>query len=277
MQIKSFVIASAFILSTLNLTQIVFAQESDALVKALETAAASELNGTVKISEDKPDTDMGDAKIVLRGGGPDTGALFTELMQINMDKGVMSACTTALPVIKLFRDGEKQLNSVTFADKPVSIDTTANAICKAVDFESLIAEVKNADKVDQTKVDGGLQYRVALDADYFEPEVKDDEAGGVAAMQAKMLRESVLDGTLMAATNSSGELQSLTLEVQYNDPMSVIREAIKNGDGKTSLNPADLADNDTPGRKVTITFTVSDDDTSAAKAFASEAAKLLGE
>ena len=274
MQIKAIAIASAFVLSTLSLAT-VSAQESDALVKVLETAASSELTGTVQIEEEKSESALAGAKIVLRGGGQDDGALITDAMQVCLSNGAMSACTSELPMVKIFRDGDKKLDSVTFSEKLVSVDTTANAILKAIDFKTLIEEVKSAGKVSETKTDGGTQYSVTLDNDYFKAEESEDGPQGMEAMRAKMLSESVMEGVLTATTNSGGELESLTLVSQYNDPMSVIAKAMKNGGGNKAINPEDLANNSTPGRKVTVTFKATGEDSAEAKAFATEAGKLL--
>ena len=92
-----------------------------------------------------------------------------------------------------------------------------------------------------------------------------------------MMSESVLEGKLIATVNSGGQLETLTLDAQYNDPLSVIAKAMKNGGGQKAISPEDLANDDTPGRKVTVEFTVTNEDNAESKAFATEAAKMLSE
>ena len=276
MQVKTIVIASAIFLSSFNFAVVASAQESKTLVDVLNTAASSELNGTVQVTEVKAENPTG-AKLVLKGGGQDTGALFTESMQVNLNNGAMSACTTELPMIKIFRDGDKQLNSVTFLEKPVFVDTTADAILRAIDFKTLIEEVEGADEVSEKEVDGKKQYTVMLNRDYFTPKKKEGEVDPLMALRAKMMSESVLEGKLIATVNSGGQLETLTLDAQYNDPLSVIAKAMKNGGGQKAISPEDLANDDTPGRKVTVEFTVTNEDNAESKAFATEAAKMLSE
>ena len=184
MQVKTIVIASAIFLSSFNFAVVASAQESKTLVDVLNTAASSELNGTVQVTEVKAENPTG-AKLVLKGGGQDTGALFTESMQVNLNNGAMSACTTELPMIKIFRDGDKQLNSVTFLEKPVFVDTTADAILRAIDFKTLIEEVEGADEVSEKEVDGKKQYTVMLNRDYFTPKKKEGEVDPLDGIESE--------------------------------------------------------------------------------------------
>ena len=286
MKNKAIVIASAFacVLLTLSFAPVVSAQGAGSLVDVLKTAASSEINGTVKVSEEKSPRAMGD-DMALRGVGAMDGGpqLFTESLQINLNEGAMSASTSSsLPKIQIFRDGDKRLNSVTYSDEMVGVDATADAIAKALDLNALVEQIESAEEISEKDVDGAMQYRVAIDADYFKAEEKLKIGGVIERKKARIgqrnLGESVIASTLIATMDASGELKTLTVEAQYNDPMGgLIERAMKNRGRGGQARKEDFENSNTLGRKVIVTFTVTDDENSEAKAFATEAVELLGE
>ena len=284
MQIKAIAIALTLALSTFCSAPAVSAQGSGSLIEVLQTAAASEFNGTVQISEEEsPRARKGDFRAFGKIGGAMTGpALFKDSLQVNLSENAMSACTSSssLPKIKIYGEGDKRLYSVTASEETISFAATANAIMKAADFKALLKEVESAGEIEEKDADGGLQYRVKLGADYMKPKnriVQPPIRGRVNPRG--MPAEAILNGLLIATMDAGGELKTLAIETQYNDPMGgIIKKAMKNGGAaKQIVGRDDFEKSDVPGRKMIVTFTLTDDENDEAKAFAEEAAKLLSE
>lgn len=258
------------------------AQDSKGLLEVLQKAQGDALNGKAKISEKKPESAKGgmgvQVKIDVMGGSGLESVFFTGEVDVHSSGGAIAAVSSGgLPQIQLYRGGSKDLVRQTYSDSPVDAEDMMDILAKSIDLKLLADEVKRAKRVRNKQVNGENQYRVTLSDKYFKKKIGgNDQMGGMAA-QAAMLSEAVLEGVLVVNANADGNLKSLTLEIQYNDPMAGLFDSAMmgaGGGGAFQFQPSDMKKSDKPGRKVVVEFTVGDE-SKAAKAFAEEAKKLL--
>lgn len=256
---------------------------SSGLLEVLGKAKAATLNGSASISEEKPQAGiMGGAAmavVVGRSGGAKASPFKGEVEVFVKDGAITAASYGDLPRVKIYQKDGKQLFSQLHSNKPVDTKSLAILLSRALDMDSLMAEVKRAKRVRTKVIEDGINYRVTIDGDYFDQKADEDDGGPRAqvAMVMSSMSASVLEGVLSVDVNGVGELTTLTLEVQYNDPMAdMIAKALKGGGEIQISGPDDLAKKSTtPGKKITLNFAVSDTQSEAAQAFAKEAAQAL--
>lgn len=258
-----------------------FAQEShdsQHLFELLQSAQATVTTGTVKLSEEKPDSPFGGvfgAQITVMGGGSAAEPYLGELDVFRRDGALAAVSTGGLPQLKVYRKGGENLVRQTYKKSPVDAKNMINLLAKATDFELLAKKVKQAKRVRSKDNNGAKQYRVTVDAEYFEPDEDENDGHMGRIPKTSMFNEAVLEGILIVNADEDGGLKSLELKIQYNDPMAgVFEQAFQGGGGPIEIGPGNMKKSDKPGRKMTVTFTVSEE-SKAAKAFAQEAQRLL--
>lgn len=277
-------------LSTLVLVGTATAQDSGELVSALTKAKAKSLNGVAAVTEESPEQQknsvFGNAMVMVNGmrGGGGAGAAFEGELEVFVNDGAIAAASVGkLPMVKVYKQGSKTLFSQVHDGNSVDTSSLALLLSRALNMDTLISEIERASRVRSKEIDGGKSYRVTIEGDYFDQDADGDDSDDPMAQAQKMamsgMQQSIIEGVLSVQVDDAGELKSLQLEVQYNNPMADIMTQAMKGGARAQVKIQGLTvggkPSTTPGKKVTLKFEVSDQESSAAQAFAKEASELL--
>ena len=255
----------------------------ESLVKVLEAAKEATLRGSIEISKENPPAKgnqnglVGRAvRIQVMGVGGGSTRLFTGSLDVFVDDGAIAAATlSGLPQVKVYSKGDQKLISQVYSKSTKDFGQAMELMVLAFDFDSLIEEVNRAKLVRSKDLEGGKQFRVTLASEAFEKEETAAGPGRAAMLARSMVQESILEGVLVADTDSSGELKKMSLEFQYNNPVSSLIRMGGQGPAAMQLNLGDIKKNTELGHKITVVFIPNADQGKTAEAFAAEAVVLL--